>query len=295
MGIYDRDYERDRSYEEGGMGFDLGGRRTLTTNIVFVMFGVYLVQLLTASDQQGEGWFTRTFSLDGQVFLKPWELYQLLTYGFLHDVEDIKHILFNMFGFWMFGRPVEERLGRSEYLKFFLASIVFAGLCWVIAEWIANGAFLPLQLLGASGGVTAIVILFAFSFPRQQVALFGVVPMPAWLMAVLFVGLDLLGAVGRTQDASVAYTAHLGGAAFAALYFNSGIRFDRWLPAEDWLKRLRPGPKLRVVNPENDDDSTDRQVDEILAKIQAHGQESLTRQERKVLERASRRYQQRRK
>lgn len=298
MGIYERDYEREHPYDDPGQGFNLGGERTLTTNLVIAMFAVYVVQLLTKPSVPAfpgdQGWFTNTLSLYADALLRPWRYFEFLTYGFLHDVDDLKHIAFNMFGFWMFGRPVEERYGKAEYLRFFLVSIVAAGLCWVLSEFVVNGGFVPRSLLGASGGVTAIVILFALSFPHQLVALFGIIPMPAWLMAVLFVGLDLMGAMGRTETTSVAYTAHLGGAAFAVFYFLSGVRFERWVPSGDWLKRMRPGPKLRVHVPDNDEDSTEREVDEILAKIQAHGQESLTRRERKILEEASRKYQQRR-
>ena len=49
--------------------------------------------------------------------------FQLVTYGFLHDVHDLKHILFNCFGLWMFGRSVEARYGPKEYLAFFLAAV----------------------------------------------------------------------------------------------------------------------------------------------------------------------------
>ena len=289
MGIYDRDYERERYDDEGGLGVHLGGERTLTTNVVIFMFVVYGVQLLAGP------WFTNLLSLQGDSLVRPWRWYEFVTYGFLHDPQDLKHIIFNMLGFWIFGRAVEQRCGRNEYLLFFLASIVFAALCWVISEFIAHGELSRVTLVGASGGVTAVLVLFALSFPHQQVFVFGVLPMPAWVFAMLIVGIDLLNAVNRTEGATVAYTAHLGGAAFAGLYFKSRLRFERWLPAATWWRRLRPGPKLRVHMPDSDEDSTDREVDDILKKIQEQGQDSLTRRERRILERASREYQKRRK
>jgi membrane associated rhomboid family serine protease len=297
MGIYDRDYERERYDDEGGLGFNLGGERTLTTNLVIFMFVVYGVQLLTepSRPEADQGWFTNTLSLHGDVFFRPWLWFEFLSYGFLHDPDDIKHILFNMFGLWMFGRTVEQHYGRREYLLYFLIAVVFAGLCWVLAELAATGQLRSVSLLGASGGIAAVLVLFAVTFPHQRVFLFGVVPMPAWVFALLFIGLDLLGAVGRNADTNVAYTAHLGGAAFAGLYFKSRLRLERWLPAETWWRRLRPGPKLRVHMPDIEEDATDRQVDDVLKKIQEHGQDSLTRRERRILEKASREYQKRRK
>ena len=53
--------------------------------------------------------------------------FQLLTYGFLHDVWQIQHIIFNMLALWFFGRSVEYRYGKREYLAFFLVSVVVAG------------------------------------------------------------------------------------------------------------------------------------------------------------------------
>lgn len=291
MGIYDRDYERERDYDSPG--YHLGGERTWTTNLVILMAIIYVAQLLTKTAGGGEGWLTETFSLYADLPKKPWKAFQLITYGFLHDVNDFKHILFNGFGLWMFGRTVEGRYGKTEYLAFFLAAVAFAGAAWLTCEFAANGQLLPIQMLGASGGIAAVLILFCLNFPKQQVFIWGVLPMPAWVFALVFVGLDLLGASNR--EGNVAYTAHIGGALFALVYFKFGWRLSRWLPGEWKLPKLRRRPPLRVHNPADDfDESTDDAVDNILRKIREHGQDSLTSEERRILEEASREYQKRR-
>src|ERR1044072_8730128 len=99
MGFYDRDYQRGDYYERQP-GFHLGGTRTLTTNLVIVMFAVYAVQILTRGPRSG--WFTDMFSLHADVLKHPWMAFQLLTYGFLHDVRNVAHIIFNMLAFWFF-------------------------------------------------------------------------------------------------------------------------------------------------------------------------------------------------
>ena len=293
MGIYDRDYERNSSYDDSP-GIRLGGPRTWTTNLVLVMFAVYGVQLLTKPAQGGDGWFTDLFSLHADVFRRPWMAFELLTYGFLHDVDDLRHILFNMFGLWMFGRIVEEKYGRHEYLAFFLAAVVFAGACWLNGELIAGQQLGNAMMLGASGGIAAVLILFCLNFPRQQILLMFVLPLPAWVLAIVFIGGDMLGASGRLGD-RVAYTAHLGGAAFALGYFFSGWRLTRWIGADWKMPKLGRRPSLRVLDPEDEhEDSTEEQVDNILRKIREQGQDSLTRGERRILEEASREYQKRR-
>ena len=118
--------------------------------------------------------------------------------------------------------------------------------------------------------------------------------MPMWVFAVIIVGMDAMGAVNRSGS-NVAFTAHLGGAAFGFLYYKWGLRLERWLPGLNWSPSLRRRPKLRVLDPDSvEPDSTESRVDEILKKIQEHGQDSLTRGERRILEEASREYQRRR-
>jgi membrane associated rhomboid family serine protease len=281
MGIYDRDYQRGGYYDRQP-GYYLGGSRMMTTNIILVTCALYVVQLMAGQ------WYENAFILHADWFRRPWTAYQLLTYGFLHAPNDLWHIALNMLGLFFFGRDVELRYGRREYLLYYLAGIIVAGLIWTIAE-IPNGS--RGFSLGASGGVTAVVILFAFNFPFRTVLFMFVVPMPMWVAAVIFVVLDAYGAVNRTGN--VAFTAHLGGALFAFLYYRWGGRLERVLPDGAALKRLRRRPKLRVHDP-GEDASKDSRVDEILKKIQEQGQESLTYGERRILEEASKEYQKRR-
>ena len=85
MGIYDRDYSRPVRGQQPG--FHLGASMTLTTKLVIVMFVVYGIELFTRNS-----WFVETFSLYPDVFVRPLHLFQLLTYGFLHDPNDFRHI-----------------------------------------------------------------------------------------------------------------------------------------------------------------------------------------------------------
>jgi len=289
MGLYDRDYERERNYYDDRPGFQLGGQLSVTSKLIIVMFAVYLLQILT--ETSGD-WVTNTFSLHADVLRRPWHVYQLLTYGFLHDVNDLRHIVFNMITLWFFGRPVEERYGGREFLAFFLIAIIVAGLVWLSTELAAYQTLAANHtMLGASGGIAAVLILFAMNYPRQTVLFMFIIPMKMWVLAIILVAVDTFGFVHRTEG--VAFAAHLGGAGFGYLYYRWGRSLGNWLPNGNFLKRLQPGPKLRVHDPDQGD-ADERRMDEILKKIQDHGQDSLTRAERRFLEKASRKYQQRR-
>jgi membrane associated rhomboid family serine protease len=292
MGIYDRDYERERDYGDSP-GFHLGGDLSWSSKLVIVMAIVYVVQLLTNSNAPAGGWFTQIFELHADLPREPWMAFQLVTYGFLHDPGDLKHILFNGFALWMFGRYVEQRYGNKEYLTFFLVTVVVAGLIWLVSEWVTSGQLTQFSLLGASGGIAGVLLLFCLNFPRQQIFIWGVLPMPAWVFAILFLGMNLFGTVGG--DGHVAYTAHIGGAVFALVYFKAGWQLSNWLPGGWKMPKLGRRPSLRVHDPADEiDDATEDAVDNILRKIRERGQDSLTREERRILEEASREYQKRR-
>ncbi len=285
MGLYDRDYVRR---EEPGV--HLGGIETITTKIVLFTVGVYLVQLLTNSGLDG-GWFNRTFQLHADIYRRPWLAYGLLTYGFLHSVTSIQHILFNMLVLWFLGREVETRYGKREFLTFYLTAIVVAGIAWSASQFFRGQP--NAVCWGASGGVSAVLVLFALNFPKRQLLVWFVLPVPAWALALFVVLTDIWGSVTRPDQ--VGYEAHLGGAAFALVYFKLRWRISALLPGLGGLPNIRRGPKLRVhrPGPEDEPDDIDRRVDDILRKIREQGQDSLTRQERRILEKASREYQRR--
>jgi membrane associated rhomboid family serine protease len=293
MGINDRDYQRNY-YPESG--FELKAPSTVTTRLVLVMIAVYIVQVITKPDSPiptDVGWFTDTFGLSSDVFKHPLHLFQLLTYGFLHAPDDVKHIVGNMITFWFLGQAVEQHYGKREYLAFFLTSIVAAGFVWVLGEFVAHRGFTDgARVLGASGAVVAVVILFALNFPTRMVLFMFFVPMPVWVLAMLWVAYDIIGAIQRSG--TTAFTCHLGGALFAYVYYKAGWRLESLLPGGNFLKRLKPKPKLRLHTPETSDETTEEIVDKILKKIQDHGRDSLTAGERRILEEASREYQKRR-
>lgn len=282
MGIYDRDYARERE-----PGFHAQMPQSVVMQLVVITAVIYLIQIFW---EPFSGWF----ELHDNWYKYPWTAYQLLTYGFLHSTADFWHILLNMYVLWLFGRDVEGRYGSREFLVFYLVAIVFSGLVWSLSEIPFNEVAI---VQGASGAVVAVLVLFALNFPHRQILLFFVVPMPMWVAACIFVGLDILGSVQRPESSNVAFTAHVAGALFALLYYKFDWRLSTWLPRDLSLPSFKSRPNLRVHHPYDDDEEEDieARVDTILKKINEQGQSSLTRAERKFLEQASREYQQRRK
>jgi membrane associated rhomboid family serine protease len=90
-----------------------------------------------------------------------------LTGAFLHSESSLWHILFNMLALWWFGTDVEDLYGHLEFLAYYLASAVAGNVAFVVAHLahLQAGA----QALGASGAVTAVLLLCAMHFPTRVV------------------------------------------------------------------------------------------------------------------------------
>ena len=295
MGIYDRDY-----YREERPLFSVGAPRTAVGVLIIINVAVWILDFFTPARATLAGdahWLSDNLAVSGRTLMNPLLWWQFLTYGFVHSPFNFSHILFNMFGLFIFGRDIEWHYGRKEFLRLYMALVIVGGLVWAIANQL-QGGHQQAMVYGASGAVVGVVILFALNFPHRTILLFFVMPVPAWVVGVLIVAGDLYGALTMAASrggSNIAFGVHLAGAAFAYLYFRFRWNFGRLVEGRFSLPKFRRGPRLRVHNPDRDHaPDLNEEVDRILAKIHREGEESLTRKERQTLENASRQYQRKR-
>jgi membrane associated rhomboid family serine protease len=282
MGLYDRDYYR----EEEPRGWQLSLSQSVVVNIIVINVLIYLVDTLL---QVG---LAEMLALRSDLIERPWNFWQLLTSGFVHS-PDPWHVLFNMLALWFFGRDVEGIYGPKLFLRLYLSLIVCASLTWLISTNLTVGVHGP-SLVGASGGVAGILTIFVFHFPTRTILLNLFIPVPAWLLGLLWLVTNISGAVMGGDN--VAYTAHLGGAAFGLLFYKTHWCLFSLLPAKMAMPSLKRKPPLRVHRPPQhpQEEQLSAQADAILEKIGRQGQDSLTPNERRVLEEYSRQMQQKR-
>ena len=151
-------------------------------------------------------------AIDGVSYFHSW---QIITYAFLHDTQNITHLLFNMLGLWMFGAEIERYVGPRRLLTCYFASVITAALTQLLVPMLFDAP--PAPTLGASGGVFGLLLAYAFMFPtRKVIPLIPPIPMPAWLFATLYAAVELFLGVTGTQS-GVAHFAHLGGMVGSAL------------------------------------------------------------------------------
>jgi len=202
-----------------------------------------------------------------------------------------------MLGLYCFGMPLEDRYGHREFLRFYLIAVVLGFVFWSASNYALVGKSRDMLCYGASGGVTAVTLLFCLLYPRATILASFLFPVPAWLMGAIIIISNLLGSANHSAlTGGVAYDVHLVGAAFALAYWKFGWNFRR-LPGLDDIKRLAgsskkwlaPRPPLRVHDPEQYYEDLDAQADRLLEKVNRDGLASLTDKEKRILEDYSRR------
>ncbi|MEN3038300.1 MAG: rhomboid family intramembrane serine protease [Candidatus Kryptonium sp.] len=223
----------------------------------------------------------RYFALN--PFGDGFQVWQLITYMFIHDPKGIFHILFNMLMLWMFGTEIENLWGTRRFLAYYFTSGVGAGIAHLI--------FAPLfgqigPVVGASGAIYGVMIAFAVMFPDRYIFLYFLIPIPARIFVAILVFFDLI--MGVFGSDGVAHFAHLGGAVVGFIYIKlmyAGFDLRRFVPS---IKLPRFKSKARKKYLLVDDEIiTQEQIDEILDKISQYGYDSLTEREKKILYEAS--------
>lgn len=239
------------------------------------------------------------------------QIWQLLTFQFLHG--STLHLLLNLVVIFFFGRAIEEALGARRMLQLYFTSGVVGGVCQILFQILMalmrDGSFLRGGVVGASAGAFGLVAAFATLFPYRRITLllFFVIPvsMTARMLLWMSVGLGVLGIL--IPGDGIAHAAHLGGILAAVLFVRGVVLEQIPLPRIRLARRIRPGPRLRVMQPpppgsgpvahppeeEFSDDFIAREVDPILDKIHARGIQSLTERERRILQAAHSRMQKR--
>jgi membrane associated rhomboid family serine protease len=300
MGIYDRDYYR----REGPSFLDRGQVCKWLIGINVVCFIIQIVTRPQALFGQ-LGPFTDALVLDVEQVLQG-QIWRLLTYAFLHDPVTTglpMHILFNMLFLWWFGSDIEDIYGPREFLAIYLLSAILGGVAFVLTANLPGGGNLA---LGASGAVTAVMVLCALHYPTRIILLFFILPVPIWLFVVFQVAQDTLGFLSGNPGRT-AVTIHLAGALFAFVYYKRHWRIMSWWAQVRSFVQQRSRPRLRIyreesrrqvpvmTSPEKDaDEQLEAKLDAVLEKVARFGQSSLTESEQQILLRASEVYKRRR-
>jgi membrane associated rhomboid family serine protease len=219
---------------------------------------------------------------------RPWTV---VTYMFLHG--GLGHLIFNMIGLFFFGPRLEDRLRpRGFLLLYFLSGLGGAAFSFLFAR--------EYPVVGASAAVYGVLLGFAMYWPHERIYIWGILPVPAWLLAGLLVFGSLYAGINPSAASQTAHFAHLGGLAF-------GFVFLKWW---DWKrgqgrrafqKQMTPqttpaglmGDRMAVsrwqgIRVEGLHELNREEVERLLRKVGDTGAGSLTAAERAFLDRMAR-------
>lgn len=280
MSIHDRPYARDNKPTQM---WSNGRARSFNTVLIVVNIAIFLLGMFSrdlAIWIGNFGHFSTTMLLPPKL-----EFWRLISFQFLHASP--LHIVMNMLGLYMFGRIVEEHLGRSRYLAFYIVCGVCGGLMYFLLNAIGQYARIPgvlihdpsTRLVGASAGVFGVMMACAFLEPDTKVIAFPVpVPIKMRTLVYVYLGISIAMLFMGTANAG-GEAAHIGGA-IAGFFFIRRIHLlrDFFDVFSNSRKKTRPSP-LTVAEHGRDE----CEIDRILAKVTDHGLHSLTEKERAML------------
>lgn len=256
--IYKRSFMEQSNFSMGG------GIPVVVKNLLIINVLVYVFCITFQGDNILSNFVWTYFEgFDPQSFmaLHYWDspafnLAQLFTYMFLHSLDDVSHLFFNMFSLFMFGSAVEHALGPKRFLIFYIVSGVGAAIVqeifWTIdlqsflAQFedlnkLAGGVMLPgregpcsvtealawrdsqlslMTTVGASGSVFGLLLAYGMFYSNSMVYLFFILPVKAKYFVIGYALIELMYGVRTvtgSMDSNIAHFAHLGGMLFGFL------------------------------------------------------------------------------
>ncbi|MBW3660799.1 MAG: rhomboid family intramembrane serine protease [Gemmatimonadetes bacterium] len=239
---------------------------------------VFALQILVGA-ATGSDALLVLFGLRPATVIERGWVWQPLTYMFLHA--GFFHLLLNMFVLWMFGAEIERLWGTEEFLKYYVVCGLGAAALLFAFNW---GSY----TIGASGAVLGVLLAFGMLFPDRYIYLWFLIPVRAKWLVVGIAAIEVLYLVAGSRG-GIANAAHLGGMATGWIWLKrrggDGGALERL--AAKWRRR-----RLKLVEGGRrgkGDPRTEAEIDRILDKISKHGLDSLTDEEERILDEASRR------
>jgi len=252
-------------------------------NIAFFILTYFLGNLGALMGSQ-ENFFLKWLSLPAHLnsfILKPWTI---ISFGFMHS--GFVHLLFNIFSLFYIGNLFTDYFTPKKLLNFYLMGTLFGGLLFIVSY-----SYFPVlqqqnaTLVGASSGIMAILIGLTTHMPNYQLKFRFIGYVKLWMIALLFIGLDL---VNLADNNTGGHLAHLGGAAygfFAVYYknnFNLIVFLNNLFKKKSPLKTSYKSTIKKETKPTTSEE-TQIKINSILDKISKSGYESLSKEEKNFL------------
>lgn len=283
MGLYDRDYTqekwRSRSRYAPQMQIRFPRPSTMVMRLLIINCAVFLVEALFFPKNIPLGVdkisvLAKWFSVFPYSLWSVLQVWRLVTYQFLHA--SMLHLLFNMLWLYFLGSVLERHWGGKRFLLFYLGCGVAGGLFYLLL--VALGFLGPGCMVGASGAIMGVFAACAILFPQMSLYFFPLpIAIPIRIAAIAGTAMFVLYLVLAAENAG-GHAAHLAGMAAGAAYvLSERSRLDLRQKLE-WRRRQKRANAQRNLQSE---------VDRILQKVHDTGIHSLSREEKRMLKKAT--------
>lgn len=327
MGIYDRDYYR----EDGGGWWAAGGNRGTVALIAVTVVGMlayyFVVEPVRApadpNEHTSSGYLLGQYASFHYPSVMQGQVWRFVTSFFITPFSFFA-VVFGLLGLYWFGGEMETLYGTRRFVIFY----VMAGVLGNVAKFglalagIGQEAF----TLGPAGPLFATFVLYAFHYPHRHVRIWFLLPIPVWLLVLVYLGYNLFSLslmLRLPGGAGVPYVIEPLIGAFVGFAYNrtGGRLFGVFDGLSNLFKRRasdrrRSSPSLRVYDAdaprpaavsashmddepptvpvvkrpapqENVDEYLEAKLDAVLEKVAKQGRGSLTPDENAILMRAS--------
>lgn len=212
----------------------------------------------------------------------PWSI---ITYAFLHG--GFLHILFNMIVLYYFGNLFLDFFSKKQFINYYFLGIIGGAIVFMISyNYFPALKDKSTYLVGASAGVTAILVGLATKIPNYGMQFRFIGSIKLWYIAVGFIVLDIIQIpISNTGG----HLAHLGGALVGFLLTSQFKGDTQSTSIFDFFKSKKQQPLKTVYKkPKSNskiqtDTNQQQKIDRILDKISKSGYETLTKEEKEFL------------
>ena len=270
MGIYDRDYTQADFRHAPQMRMVFPKLTPVVKRLIIINVAVFVLSFLIAPLAD---FFFKWFSVYPATLGMSLQLWRLVTYQFLHSIDEFGHIFWNMLILFFFGPMLERLWGSKKFLNFYLVCGAMGGVLYpllALAGWLRVA-----PLIGASGAILGMLAAGAILFPNMRVLVLFIFPVKLRIVAVILAFISILTLLRPERIGNAGgEAAHLGGMVAGVIYVFS----ESWraklkikIGADRWERKIAAQRNLQV------------EVDRILQKVHDSGIHSLTSKEKKIL------------
>lgn len=268
----------------------------MTQSIIAIIIIVFT--FLATYQGEKDQWFKEDylFWTDGILIHREW--YRLLTSGFLHS--GWWHFGFNMFALYSFSYSLEYVFGMANFALIYFAALIGGSLLALYFHR-NHGDY---KALGASGAVSGVIMASIVLMPEGEIG-FILIPfgIKSWIFGAVFILVSIFGI--KTQAGNIGHDAHLGGAIVGTLMvcaLQPELAIRNWwvvllilVPCAIFLYMVVKNPAMLFIDgywgEEVDTLKTYKMpkkkkasLDELLDKISREGIDSLSSNEKKLLD-----------